>query len=530
MIDFSKFIQANSLPLLVISNLVTASVGLYFVSEGQPIKFIKRKLIAVALAVVPSNIVEKELDKTRKQVEDDVIGKSLDGLVRYQTLPDEGWSEEQVSEYLSMLSKRDYEKTHSGKISGAIYRDGLEKIMARAFEYYCMSNPLHPDLFASLRKMEAEVVAMTLEIFHGTKEQKGDGVDGTGVVTSGGTESILLAVKTYRDIARKYRGVTEPELIISSTAHAAFDKACEFFNVKLIKVPADPVTFKADVRAMERAISSSTIALVGSAPSFPQGVLDPIEDLAAVARKFNLPLHVDACLGSFLIAFSEEAGFPLPRFDFRVPGVTSISADTHKYGYAPKGSSVLMYSSPFYRHEQYFVVSQWTGGIYASPTIAGSRPGALIASCWAVMMAIGKAGYKVAAKRILSVAQKVSNEVESIQEITLFGKPDLSIICIGARSTSSVNIYAVVDALKEKGWNLNSLQNPACFHLCITFANVDTVEACFVKELREAVEEVRSNPAKFKHGTSAIYGMSGSMPTATIAQVCNAFLDALYKA
>lgn len=219
--------------------------------------------------------------------------------------------------------------------TGAVYHGGqaLTDVIAEAFRQYALANPLHPDVFPSCRKMEAEVVSMTLRLFHA-------GESAVGNMTSGGTESILMACKAYRDYAENVRGITEPEMVVPTTIHAAFDKACNYFRIKLVHVPVDPVTFKADVNATRRAITNNTIMLACSAPSFPQGVIDPVSDFAELAKEFNLPLHVDCCLGSFLVACAADAGFKTPAFDFQVDGVTSISADTHKYGFAPKVSSL----------------------------------------------------------------------------------------------------------------------------------------------------------------------------------------------
>jgi len=275
-------------------------------------------------------------------------------------------------------------------------------------------------------------------------------------------------MRAYRDYARKNRGVVDPELIIPATAHAAFDKACDYFRIKLVKVPVDRVTFRADLAATARAITRNTIAIVGSAPCYPQGVVDPITELGALALARGLPLHVDACLGSFLIACATAAGHSVPPFDFRVPGVTSMSVDTHKYGFAPKGSSVVMYARPALRHAQYFVAPEWTGGIYASPTMAGSRAGALVAGCWATMVHIGQKGYVDSARTILDAAQHITKGLAALSEhLELYGQPDLSIVCFGPRRHASgaiaattatgspLNIYNVSDALTARGWNLN---------------------------------------------------------------------------
>jgi sphinganine-1-phosphate aldolase len=344
-----------------------------------------------------------------------------------------------------------------------------------------------------------------------------------------------MAVKAYRDHARSTRGITEPELVVPLTAHAAFDKACNYFGIKLVHVPVDPMTFRAVPAAMARAVTRNTIALVSSAPSYPQGVVDPVPEIAAIALSRGLPLHVDCCLGSFLIAFAEKAGYAQPcAFDFSVPGVTSISVDTHKYGFAPKGSSVVLYSNPIFRRSQYFTAPEWTGGIYASPSIAGSRPGALIAAAWATLLKVGAKGYENAARKILASAKKIAAGVAAAGAgaIELYGAPSLSVVAFGPCRSGGpqINIFNVGDAMASRGWNLNTLQNPPCVHLCVTYANAPEADK-FLVDLAAAVHEVRTAPpGKFKDGSGALYGMAASIPDKSlVSQVSIFFLDALYK-
>ena len=372
--------------------------------------------------------------------------------------------------------------------------------------------------------MEAEVVSMTLRLFNGTPAC-------CGTMTSGGTESILMAVKAYRDYARTTRGVLEPELVVPVTAHAAFDKACAYFGVRLVHVPVDAATFRVAPAALAAAITPSTIALICSAPSYAQGVVDPVEEIAALALRRGLPLHVDCCLGSFLIPFAEEVtGRPLPRFDFRVPGVTSISCDPHKFGFTPKGSSVIMYAREALRHAQYFVAPEWTGGIYASPSIAGSRPGALIAACWATMVHIGADGYRESARTILAAAAAITAGIRArAPELRLMGEPDLAVVCFGVAPGARLVVYNVGDEMKARGWNLNTLQNPACIHLCVTHANAPRAGE-FVDDLVAAIAAVRAAPpGKYKNGSGAIYGMAESIEDKSlVSEVANGFLDTLY--
>uniref|UniRef100_A0A671XMR9 sphinganine-1-phosphate aldolase n=1 Tax=Sparus aurata TaxID=8175 RepID=A0A671XMR9_SPAAU len=385
---------------------------------------------------------------------------------------------------------------------------------------FAWSNPLHPDIFPGVRKMEAEVVRMSCTLFHG-------GPNSCGTVTSGGTESILMACKAYRDMAYE-RGVKYPEILAPVSVHAAFDKAAHYFGMKLIHIPLDKKTMKVDVKAMKRAITKNTAMLVCSAPQFPHGIMDPIEEVSELAVRYNLPLHVDACLGGFLIVFMAKAGYKLAPFDFRLKGVTSISADTHKYGYAPKGSSVILYSDKKYRHYQYFVAPDWQGGIYASPSVAGSRPGGIIAACWATMMHMGESGYIDATKKIISTARKIKAEIRKIKSVTVFGDPEVSVVAIGS---DVFDIFRLSNALTTKGWNLNTLQYPSSIHICCTVLHTRPgVADRFIRDVQEQVAIIMKNPKEKTTGMGAIYGMAQSIPDRSmVTEISQGFLDCLYS-
>ena len=289
-----------------------------------------------------------------------------------------------------------------GFVSGAVYHGDPEHIefLNKVYAINSQSNPLHADVWPSATKFEAEIVAMTANMLGGV------GQDICGTVSSGGTESIMLAMKTYRDQARQEKGITRPEMVVPITAHAAFDKASQYFNIKTLHIPVDE-TFRADVNAARKAITRNTIVVVGSAPAFPHGTIDPIEELSELARERGIGFHTDACLGGFVLPWAEKLGYPVPPFDFRLPGVTSMSADTHKFGYAAKGTSVVLYRGKALRHYQYYTATDWPGGLYFSPTFAGSRPGALSAACWAAMVSIGAEGYMNATQKILVTAEAI---------------------------------------------------------------------------------------------------------------------------
>uniref|UniRef100_A0A8C6SDD2 sphinganine-1-phosphate aldolase n=1 Tax=Neogobius melanostomus TaxID=47308 RepID=A0A8C6SDD2_9GOBI len=447
-----------------------------------------------------------------------------DGMTYTKQLPTQGLSQNQVLDKIKEYQTLNDVQWEKGCVSGAVYwgDETLTKLLVQVYGDFAWSNPLHPDIFPGVRKMEAEVVRMSCSLFHG-------GPNSCGTVSvNAGTESILMACKAYRDMAYE-RGVKYPEILAPVSVHAAFDKAAHYFGMKLVHIPLDEKTMKVNVKVShERAISKNTAMLVCSAPQFPHGIIDPIQEVAKLAVRYNLPLHVDACLGGYLIVFMEKAGFSLAPFDFRVKGVTSISADTHKYGYAPKGSSVIMYSDKKYRQYQYFVAPDWQGGIYASPSIAGSRPGGIIAACWATMMHMGQSGYIDATKKIITTARKIKNEVRKIEAVFVIGDPEVSVVAIGSHV---FDIFRLSNALTSKGWNLNTLQYPSSIHICCTVLHTQPgVVDQFVKDVRDAVAVIMKNPNEKTTGMGAIYGMAQSIPDRSmVTEISRGFLDCLYS-
>ncbi|KAL4936778.1 hypothetical protein BDV06DRAFT_204287 [Aspergillus oleicola] len=486
--------------------------------------------------------VDKQVSAAIEGLESKLVATGP-GVTRYLTLPKEGWTPEQVRAELDKLGNMEHTRWEDGRVSGAVYHGGkdLLKIQAEAFEQFGVANPIHPDVFPGVRKMEAEVVAMVLAMFNGP-------TDGAGVTTSGGTESILMACLAARNKARAERGVTEPEMIIPDTAHAAFIKACNYFGMKLHRVPCPAPDYKVNIAAVRRLINSNTVLLVGSAPNFPHGIVDDIPALSRLATHYSIPLHVDCCLGSFVVALLKKAGFPSPYeeeggFDFRQPGVTSISVDTHKYGFAPKGNSVLLYRNKTYRSHQYFIYPDWSGGVYASPSVAGSRPGALIAGCWASLMSVGESGYIKSCLDIVNAAKKFEASINEhallSANLRIVGQPMVSVIAFDSKNPA-VDIYDIADDLSSKGWHLNALQSPPAMHVAFTIptaAAVDTLTTDLIavveKELEKAEERRRQGKSYIvKRGdTSALYGVAGSMPDKSIvSRLAEGFLDTLYKA
>lgn len=390
-----------------------------------------------------------------------------------------------------------------GRVFSLVYHAGEahEQLVARAHRTYASSNLLNPLAFASLRELEREVVAMTSTLLHGERAT-------TGTVTSGGTESILCAVAAYRDRARRTRPwIRWPELVAPRTIHPAFDKAAHYFGVRLRKIDVGP-DLRADVRAMARAIGWRTIGLCASAPQYPHGVVDPIGELGELAEKRGLPLHVDACLGGFVLPWLERLGRRIPRWDFRVPGVTSISADLHKFGYAGKGASTLLWRDAHDLRDQIFVATDWPGGVYASPTMIGTRPGGPVAGAWAAMQALGEDGYLALAREAIDAADRLRAGIAAIAPLFVLGRGDATIVAYGARD---LDVFALADLLEARGWSVDRQHRPACIHLTVTANHAHVVDG-YLADLRAAVAELRAHPELARSGNAAMYGMAATLP------------------
>ncbi|CAG9856583.1 unnamed protein product [Phyllotreta striolata] len=464
--------------------------------------------------------LEDELDSIAKGFEDD-IKESTKGLTFIRELPKSGLSKEAILDTLNdNLSLGNYD-WKGGRVSGAVYfyNKDLIELITDVYGKTSYTNPLHPDLFPGVCKMEAEVVRMAASLFHGDE-------NAVGSMTSGGTESILMACKAFRDYGREVKGITKPEMVVPTTVHAAFDKAGQYFKIRVRSIPVDNRTYQVDMKQFKRAINSNTVLLVGSAPNFPYGTMDDIPAISELGVKYNIPVHVDSCLGGFLSCFMEDAGYPIPLCDFRLPGVCSISADTHKYGYAPKGSSIVLYRNKKYRHHQYTVTTDWPGGVYGSPSVNGSRPGGSIAVCWAAMLNFGKDNYIQATRDVIHTTKYIEKGLRRMRGIFIFGQPVTSVIGIGS---NDFEIYRLSSALKEKGWNLSVLQFPSGIHICVTRQHTKPgVADQFLEDVRTSLEELLKNPSEPVEGKMAIYGVAQALPDRSIvADFTKLFLDSM---
>jgi glutamate/tyrosine decarboxylase-like PLP-dependent enzyme len=446
-------------------------------------------------------------------------------VTSFPRLPKRGVARDEVLRTVQDLAARERPRWRDGLASGAVYHGGDDHVefLSRVYAATSQVNPLHADLWPSGAKFEAEIVAMTAAMLGG--DDPGRQIVGT--VTSGGTESILLAMRAYRDRARaRVRGrVTRPEVVAPTTAHVAFDKAAQCFGIKLVRVPVG-ADYRADVAAMRRAVTRRTVALVGSAPTFPHGVIDPIEELAAVAAERGIGFHSDACLGGFVLPWARRLGYDVPPFDFSVPGVTSMSADTHKFGYAAKGTSVVLYRGAELRWHQYFTATEWPGGLYFSPTLAGSRPGGLSAACWAAMVATGEDGYLEATGRVLETGAAIRDGIAAIPQLRVLGDP----LWVVAFASDTVDVYRVLERMTRRGWSLNGLHRPAAVHLCVTLRHTRPgVAERFLADLRASVAEALSQPTD-DQGLAPVYGLAATLPfRGMVRDLLKKYIDVLYR-
>jgi sphinganine-1-phosphate aldolase len=459
--------------------------------------------------------LKQELEKSIKPYRD--------SFPSFDELPKEGLSKQEVIDMMKELYKLEEPRWKDGFVSGSVYHGDPEHIdfQNQVYAINSQSNPIHFDIWPSAFKFEAEIVSMAANMLSAQKTSD----EIVGCVSSGGSDSILLAMKAYRDWARDTKGITEPEMVAPTTAHAAFDKAAEYFCIKMRRVPVGK-DYRADAKAMQAALTDNTVVMVGSAPQFPHGVIDPIEELSEMARERGIGFHTDGCLGGFILPWAEKLGYAVPPFDFRLPGVTSMSADTHKYGYAAKGTSVVLYRGRKLRHYQYFVTTEWPGGLYFSPTFLGSRAGALSAECWAAMVSIGEKGYLKAAEGILKAGEYLKEGIRQIPELYVLGDP-LFVVAFGS---DVLDILAVSDVMSMKGWSLSGLQKPACVHISLTqrHAQPGVIER-LVSDLGEAVAYVKQHP-EMKGSLTPVYGMTGSIDMqAAVKQFTYELMDLFYE-
>ena len=426
-------------------------------------------------------------------------------------------------DYTKILSKMeqnfsgDNTKIQSGKLTGSVYclNDQIKYIAGEAAKMFLYSNLLHPDIYSYTRYIESELIKIGIQLFNGKK-------DACGITTNGGTMSIINAIYSYVNRGRKL-GIKNPEIIISITAHCAFEKACEIFGVKCIKIPLDKKTYQINLSLVEKNISKNTICLVGSFPNFPHCISDDIEKLSKLGIKYNIPVHCDCCLGGFLVAFHERAGInDTPLFDFRLPGVTSISADLHKYGLCPKGISLLLFSKHEYRRNLFFIYPHWPGSTYITPSFEGSRTGALIAASFAILTSMGKEFYSNNALEIYNAVKKVKEFIKkNCDLIEVIGNP---FIC-GVSFTGKYipNFY---DMITEKGFAVNYLNSPEGIGFIFTSANVKNADN-YMKTLKEINDKLKIEKPQKCSEVAKLYGLSYNLPIGIATDAIESYPDIL---
>ncbi len=387
-----------------------------------------------------------------------------------------------------------------GRTWSLVYSAGPEhdEVVWEAQRRFASENALSPSAFPSLARMEREVVHALLDLLRADASRAG------GTMASGGTESIILAVKAYRDAA----GVEHPSMVLPSTAHPAFVKAGHLLGVDPVVVPVDG-SLVADVDAMAAAVGPTTILLAASAPAFPYGLVDPIEELGAVATERGIGLHVDACLGAIVLSVLRTAGRPVPDFDFQVPGVTSISADLHKYGYGPKGTSTVLYADRELRRHQFTAYPDWPGGALASPTLLGTRPGGAIAGAWAAIHHLGLEGYRSLFEDVMATTARLRTGIEAIGDLEVLGDPPMSVFAFGSERR---DVFAMADSLELHGWRIDRQQDPDCLHLIVNPGHAAVVDT-FLRDLAAAYDA--APPPSGAPTSPVIYGVTSHVEVGT---------------
>ncbi|KAM9959860.1 hypothetical protein ACTFIR_000961 [Dictyostelium discoideum] len=512
--DYLKDYQPAKL-VLATAGITAASILAYQAITDRDFKDKLNKKIFRSIKSMPgvSDIVKKE--RAKAKVELKKMFKTDVSNAHY-TLPLKGIKHEDLIEEMKGLAKVDESHWVDSKVSGCVYLGEKEhtKLLNEAYSLFSLSNPLHPSVFPSIRKFETESISMVSNMLNAHSKV-------VGSLTSGGTESIFMAVKAYRDF---YKDRTDrPEIVVPVTIHAAFDKACEYLKIRIVHIDVDPVSYKVDMAAMKKAINKNTILVAGSAVNFPHGIIDPIDEIAKLAQQYDIGCHVDACLGGFILPFAEKLDYDIPVFDFRIPGVTSMSVDTHKFGYAAKGTSVVLFGNKKLRRAMYFVAPNWPGGIYASPTLPGSRPGGLVAACWASLVAMGNDGFLEKAKGVMETTKKIIKGLQSINGVKIIGDPKAMVVAF-----TCDNIFYVNDYMSKKGWHLNALQRPNSLHVCVT-AKMIGMESLFIEDLKDSIKLVKDNSGSLpKDGTAPIYGSAHSVPDREmVGTILSDFIDEL---
>jgi sphinganine-1-phosphate aldolase len=409
-------------------------------------------------------------------------------------LPEEGRAIEDLLAEITRLKKDDLQ-VRGGKVTAYVYDTGRPEVheaAARAYFEMLEVNTLDPTAFPSIVAMEKQVVGAVAE-------RLGGGAHTPGIFTSGGTESIMLAVKAARD-TRAVAGT--PRIVVPVTAHPAFHKAAHYLGAEVAPVPVDPATFRADPAAVAEAITPGTVLVVASAPSYPQGVIDPVADIAALAASRGVPCHVDACVGGWLLPWLAEAGAAVPPFDLSVPGVTSISCDLHKFGYAPKGASVVLFTDPALRRAAYFASAAWPGYTLINATVQSSKSAGPLGGAWATLNALGRDGYLGLARSAIEATRRLVAGIGDIPGLRVMGEPEASLVAFTGHD--GVDVFVLSDEARKLGWFLQPQLSyagiPANLHVTVTGATLAGVDAMLEVIAASAAAAKARGPARLPDG------------------------------
>ena len=411
-------------------------------------------------------------------------------------LPTSGRPAPEVLDDLEQMKRGDV-RWREGRAFTLAYHagDDVAAIARAAYGAFSSENGLNADAFPSLRRIQSDVVDMVSQWLHAPEGS-------AGFMTTGGTESLLMAVLAARERGRLERGIVSPEMVLPTSAHAAFEKAAHYFGVRSRRVPVDG-RWKADVEAMAATLTDDTVLIVGSAPQYPQGVIDPIVDIAALAAQRDINCHVDACMGGVTLPYLRRLGHDVPPFDFAVPGVTSMSVDLHKFGYAAKGASVIIHRTKKLRSYQTFVTENWLGGLYGSSGVLGTKSGGSMAAAWAVMQYLGDEGYLRLAAAARRATIELARAIDTIDALAIRAEPEATLVAFGGRD-EDVDVFALADALWRRGWYLDRQGPPPTLH-CTVNAVHDGIIDDFVIDLRAALTDVvadaSTTPAVGAYGT-----------------------------
>lgn len=432
-----------------------------------------------------SSIINKEKGKAIEKMKLELKESVPADFPARVEIPTTGVPKDALREYIARINKFETDHYESVKTSGCIYtcNKDAEEVVGDTVKAFLFTNPLHSETFPVVRRMEAEVIKMVAHMLHGDDRV-------CGMMTTGGTESIFLAMLAYRNKAiSEGKDPERIEILLDKAAHVGYYKAAYYLRMNVREFSMD-THMRGDIGSLVKSITEDTVVIIGSAPGYPYGVIDDIVKMGEVARKFGVGLHVDGCLGGFVLPFIELNGHHVPLWDFRVPGVTSISCDTHKYGYAPKGTSVLLFRERELRRHTFFAAQDWTGGMYSTPSLPGSRSGANIAGAWASMVYRGVDGYSRAAEGIYSTAREIVASIKKLPEVELLGDP-VNTTFVVPFTTKGVDIYRVAKCMQSHGWDLNTLQFPSALHICVTEQHVGLAQK-FVEALKQSIEDVRN--------------------------------------